>query len=196
MKIIVVAHPRRSAMVEQLGRHLPIDLIVTDEVSAFSGHRKAIASAAQTSERVVIMEDDAVPVIGFHVRAQMWFDRHPDDLLSFYLGTSRPPQYQPAVDMALRQADLAGQDSIRLGRMLHAVCYSLPLGGPQKVLAGMRLAEADFAIGAAWGQATVYPVESLVEHRDTMPVERHPDGQQRSERRVARRLAGKLMFQP
>ena len=54
---------------------------------------------------------------------------------------------------------------------------------------------ADYVIGRAFGRQIVYPVESLVEHRDGDSVERHPDKELRTERRVARKLAGPLMYE-
>lgn len=196
MKIIVVSHPSRALMVAKLQEHLPIDLVVTDQVSALHGHTLALKCAQAFDERVVIMEDDAIPVVGFIEKAQAWFDRLPSELISFYLGTSRPPHYQARVDNMTKYAAQIGQDFIRLNQLIHGVCYSLPVGAAADVLPRMRLVEADFAIGAAWGRGVVYPIESLVEHRDTKPVEQHPDGQPRVERRVARKLAGELMYPP
>jgi hypothetical protein len=92
------------------------------------------------------------------------------------------------------------QAYIVLPRLIHGVCYSLPVDGIGRVLDRLhRFGDADegadFLIGRAWGRDVVYPVESLVEHRDAESVERHPDGQPRIERRVARNLAGPLMYE-
>lgn len=197
MKIIIVSHPSRADHVEKLWAHLPVVTTVIDNTSALHGHREALRYASMWSERVVIMEDDAIPVVDFERLAQEWFDMRPDELLSFYLGTSRPRQYQSMVDERIRIADMQGRRDLSMPQLLHAVCYSLP----PSAIAGVRIrmggiAEADFAIGAAWGKSVCYPLESLVQHRDETPVERHPDGMKRTEPRVARRLAGPLMFNP
>lgn len=193
MQVIIVGHHSRSAQIAELQRALPdaaCFLDIEDRGAAY-GHRQALKLAAGLKERCVIMEDDAIPVVGFEKLAEDWLRRHPDDLLSFYLGTGRPPQWQRTIDVCLRTTRT---DYICLPELVHGVCYSIPQWAVKRVAKEMTAPEADFAIGRAWGRPTFYPVESLVEHRDGVPVERHPDGQPRTERRVARKLAGPLMF--
>lgn len=197
MKVIIVSHPTRMRHVRALQDHLPVLATVVNTVSARDGHRDALSLAAVHSERVVIMEDDAIPVQGFCDLAAMWCDARPHDLLSFYLGTSRPYAFQAMIDQRTQIAVERGEASIDLPTLVHGVCYSIPAERVGIVLARMSMMpikEADYAIGAAWGRGVCYPLESLVQHRDEAPVERHPDGQLRREPRVARRLAGSLMF--
>ena len=200
MNVIVVAHPDRLKWVELLQRHISVVAVVVDTVSARSGHLTALRLASQHDERVVIMEDDAIPVEGFDERSDWWADARPGDLLSFYLGTSRPKQFQALVDKRMAVADEKGDIALCLPQLIHGVCYSIPQQNVAEVVYRMerlnRVREADFAIGAAWGREVCYPLESLVQHRDETPVERHPDGQPRTEARVARRLAAPLMFNP
>ncbi|MGQ7174028.1 hypothetical protein ACUOCP_55840, partial [Escherichia sp. R-CC3] len=59
-----------------------------------AGHRRALEWASWQDCRVVILEDDALPVAGFTQLVGEWLYRFPDSLVSFYLGTGRPPQYQ------------------------------------------------------------------------------------------------------
>jgi hypothetical protein len=198
MNIILVSHPSRAHYVHLLQQNLPVMTTVINTVSAKDGHRQALMHAERTKGRVIIMEDDAIPVRDFESLAKFWCDAHPDALLSFYLGTSRPFQFQALIAERMRIADLQNRGEITLPTLIHAVCYSIPEGQVSRVLDSLdgvtQTKEADFAIGAAWGRSVVYPVESLVQHRDGSPVERHPDGMVRSEPRVARRLAGSLMF--
>ena len=63
-------------------------------VGANEMHRRALEWAEEQSCRVVILEDDAIPVDGFTNKLAEWINRFPDALVSFYLGTGRPPQYQ------------------------------------------------------------------------------------------------------
>ncbi|TYD48236.1 hypothetical protein FNN14_21455, partial [Cronobacter sakazakii] len=49
---------------------------------------------------------------------------------------------------------------------------------------------ADYAVGDACGGPVIYPCNSLVDHADGLPVEKHPDRQPRRERRRAWRLHG------
>ena len=199
MKVIIVGHHSRQEWIEKLLFALEDDLGVgnvmaiiddQDRGSLFN-HRRALEAAYRIDDRVVIMEDDAIPVVGFGQEAADWLEAYPNDLISFYLGTSRPVQWQHRVDMAL--ADTDGH-CITLPNLIHGVCYSVPPHKLSRVIQRLRDGPADEAVGRAWAGQVVYPVESLVEHRDGPPVERHNDGEKRAERRVARNLAGPLMF--
>lgn len=198
MKIILVTHPSRAHHVARLIDHLPVVAAVIDTVSALNGHMAALRIAAQLNERVAIMEDDAIPVERFDELSDWWAMERPNDLLSFYLGTSRPRELQPYIAAKIAEADQRGHRDIWLYPLIHGVCYSIPVSGLPAVIEKMqkpsRVREADFAIGVAWGREVCYPLESLVQHRDEAPVERHPDGLERAEPRIARRLAGSLMF--
>ena len=201
MNVIIVSHPDRVEYVRRLQAVLPVVATVVDTISAWSGHRAALRLATAHRERVAIMEDDAIPVRDFARLASMWGEARPDELLSFYLGTGRPPSFQPMIQQRLAHAQAEGDAEIRLPTLIHGVCYSIPAGRVRDVSAGMdamarHVREADYAIGAAWGAHVCYPIESLVQHRDETPVERHFDGQRRVEKRVARQLAGPLMFEP
>lgn len=194
MKICIVAHHARRAQAERLAADLDAHVIL-DEVGlgALWGHRKALEWAAKQNERVVVMEDDALPVAGFRAKAQAWLDAMPTDLVSLYLGTGRPPQYQPQIAHALRRADQWRETYITLPQLIHGVCYSIPAKMVRPVLD--RLPDrgaADFAVGNAWkaigGKHVVYAVRSLVEHEDCPSVEKHPDGLERPQVRRAWRL--------
>jgi len=124
-----------------------------------------------------------------HRRALAWA-RFPNDLCSFYLGTGRPPQYQAQIAERLIAADRTRADFITLPQLIHGVCYSVPPQHLPKVLSRWDSSKpADFALGDAWGAPVVYPCWSLVDHADGEPVERHPDGEARTERRRAWRVA-------
>lgn len=198
MKIIIVSHPSRAAHVHALQQSLDVAATVVDTTSAYSGHITALRIAAQLDERVAIMEDDAIPVARFDELSDWWAMTRPNDLISFYLGTSRPRDLQNVIAHKIAEADKHGKSEIWLSPLIHGVCYSVPVAGLHAVIDKMqkpsRIREADYAIGVAWGREVCYPLESLVQHRDEAPVERHPDGLPRCEPRIARRLAGSLMF--
>ncbi len=198
MKIVVVGCYQRRAQAEALALRMRGHLVM-DEIGqgALWGHRKALAWAALQAARTVIMEDDALPVDGFRDRAAEWLDRFPDDLWSGYLGTGRPPQFQTVIRSEIAAADARGCDHIRLRQLIHGVCYSLPQHHVAAVYSGINARQAaDFAIGNAWravaGRDVVYPVASLVEHGDGPSIERHPDGEPRTEKRRAWRLAAEV----
>lgn len=196
MQTIIVGHHSRIDWIGQLQDAIPGAAAIIDSADegAHAGHRKALELAQAVGERCIIIEDDAIPVVGFMQLAEQWCDKFPGDLISFYLGTGRPVSWQARVDDALERT--AGP-FIRLPRLIHGVCYSIPTAHVERVLKRMQDSDdgADFAIGRAWGRSVIYPVESLVEHRDGLSVERHPDREPRTERRVARNLAGPLMYE-
>lgn len=192
MLIAIVAHHSRRAMANDLASELEADSIFMDEHSAGANanHLRALSWAAEQSDRVIIIEEDALPVDGFRDKAQDWLTRFPDNLCSFYLGTGRPPQYQMQIAERLIVADKTQADYITLPRLIHGVCYSVPPQHIERVLSRWDSSKpADYAVGDAWGGSVVYPCYSLVDHADLPTVERHPDSAPRTERRRAWRLA-------
>lgn len=192
MLIAIVAHHSRRDMANDLASKLEADSIFMDEHSAGANanHLRALSWAAEQSDRVIIIEEDALPVDGFRDKAQDWLVRFPDDMLSFYLGTGRPPQYQKEIAGMLVDADYVCGDHIVLSKLIHGVCYSPPQGRLARMLnAWNKTLAADYAVGEAFGGRVIYPCYSLVDHADLPTVERHPDNEPRTERRRAWRLA-------
>ena len=192
MLIAIVAHHSRRDMANDLASKLEADSIFMDEHSAGANanHLRALSWVAEQSDRVIIIEEDALPVDGFRDKAQDWLAHFPDDMLSFYLGTGRPPQYQMQIAERLIVADKTRADYITLSRLIHGVCYSVPPEHVQRVLSRWDNSKpADYAVGDAWGGSVIYPCYSLVDHADLPTVERHPDNEPRTERRRAWRLA-------
>ncbi|WP_270304553.1 hypothetical protein [Enterobacter cloacae] len=192
MLIAIVAHHSRRDMANDLASKLEADSIFMDEHSAGANanHLRALSWAAEQSDRVIIIEEDALPVDGFRDKAQDWLARFPDDMLSFYLGTGRPPQYQKEIAGMLVEADRVNADYLVLSKLIHGVCYSPPRGRLERMLnAWNKTMAADYAVGEAFGGRVIYPCYSLVDHADLPTVERHPDNEPRTERRRAWRLA-------
>lgn len=192
VKFVVVGHHSRIGHAQRLATMLDAHLLIDDgNHGANWNHRRALEWAAEQTCRVIVVEDDAQPssnltelVIGH------WLNRFPDSLVSFYLGTGRPPQYQMQIAERLIVADKTQADYITLPRLIHGVCYSVPLQHINRVLSRWDSRKpADYAVGDAWGSAVVYPCYSLVDHADFESVERHPDSEPRTERRRAWRLA-------
>lgn len=193
--IVVVGHHSRRNMATRLAEQLHAQLLIDDEDrGANYNHRRAIEWAGQQDCRVVIVEDDALPVPGFASLAQEWVEKFPDNICSFYLGTGRPPQYQMQIAASLIEADKRQCDYITMDRLLHGVCYSPPQSGISTILKNWKSTKAaDYAVGDALGRKVIYPCYSLVDHADGLPVERHPDNTPRIERRRAWRLAQQVM---
>lgn len=191
MKFCVVGHHSRRDMAMRLADSLDALTLIDDgDHGANWNHRRAIEWASQQDCRVVILEDDALPLPGFTESVGDWLTRFPDNLISFYLGTGRPPQYQQQIAASLIDADKRRGDYITMDRLIHGVCYSPPASGLSRIMQNWnRTKAADYAVGDALGGKVIYPCYSLVDHADGVTVERHPDNQPRVERRRAWRLA-------
>ncbi|HDT2083471.1 TPA: hypothetical protein RCG81_004724 [Enterobacter roggenkampii] len=192
MLIAIVAHHSRRTMTDELASKLDADIVFMDEHSAGANanHLRALRWAAEQSDRVIIIEEDALPVHGFTDKVTDWLSRFPNDMLSFYLGTGRPPQYQKEIAGLLVEADRVTADYLVLNKLIHGVCYSPPQGALTRMLSAWNTTlAADYAVGEAFGGRVIYPCYSLVDHADLPTVERHPDNEPRTERRRAWRLA-------
>ncbi|KJN26763.1 hypothetical protein [Enterobacter sichuanensis] len=191
VKFVVVGHHSRHKQAGRLAESIGAVLLIdSSDRGANWNHRRALQWAAEQSCRVVVLEDDALPVEGFTETVTDWLARFPEDMLSFYLGTGRPPQYQMQIAERLINADKVRSDFIMLQRLIHGVCYSIPPQSISRVLSQWDCSKpADYAVGDAYGGVVVYPCWSLVDHADGEPVERHPDSASRTERRRAWRLA-------
>ena len=190
-KLCVVGHHARRKQAEALALSISAHLLIDEgDGGANANHRRALEWAAEQPCRVVVLEDDAMPVPWFAELVVDWLTRFPDDMLSLYLGTGRPPQYQMQIAERLIIADKTQADYITLPRLIHGVCYSVPPQHIERVLSRWDSSKpADYAVGDAYGGAVVYPCYSLVDHADGEPVERHSDSAPRTERRRAWRLA-------
>jgi hypothetical protein len=191
VKFVVVGHHSRHKQALRLAESIGAVLLIdSSDRGANWNHRRALQWAAEKSCRVVVLEDDALPVSGFIEQVAVWLSRFPCHMLSFYLGTGRPPQYQMQIAERLIVADKTRADYITLSRLIHGVCYSVPPEHVQRVLSRWDNSKpADYAVGDACGGSVIYPCYSLVDHADGEPVERHPDSVPRTERRRAWRLA-------
>lgn len=191
VRFVVVGHHSRRQHADALASHIGAHLVIDeDNHGANWNHRRALEWASTQPYRVVVLEDDALPVPWFINKVIPWLNDKPDDLISFYLGTGRPPQYQAQIAELLIAADRTRADYITLPQLIHGVCYSVPPQHLPRVLARWDSSKpADFALGDAWGAPVVYPCWSLVDHADGESVERHPDGEARTERRRAWRVA-------
>lgn len=194
IKFVVIGHHSREQQARALAYHIGPSAHVTIDRGnhgANWNHRRALEWAVEQDGRVVIIEDDAMPVRGFVSYAAEWLMRFPEHIVSFYLGTGRPPQYQSVIAQRLIEADKYRWDCITLPRLIHGVCYSVPPQHIERVLTSWDNSKpADYAVGDAFGGSVIYPCDSLVDHADGEPVERHSDGSSRTERRKAWRLHG------
>jgi len=190
MRFCIVGHHTRREQAERLSYMLDGQLFMDEKNHGSNwNHRRALEWANELNSRVIILEDDAVPVKGFDYLVPEWIDRFPENIVSFYLGTGRPPQKQIDIAMRLIDSDKKRCDYISLPRLIHGVCYSVPPQHLPRILAHWNSRKgADFAISDGYRGKVIYPAYSLVDHADENIVEVHPDGFKRKERRKAWRL--------
>lgn len=185
--IIVVAHKERLSIANKLAAYIDAKIFLDDgDHGANWNHHKAIEYLNKENKSGIVIEDDAVPISDFIYHAANWIKRFPAQIVSFYLGTGRPRQYQMTIRNKIDRALEKGIDYITIPNLIHGVCYYMPSFVTAQILEDWdnRL-PADFAIGKAYANDVIYPIYSLVDHRNIPSVEKHSDGQIRTEVRRA-----------
>lgn len=206
----VVAHKDRAdqahALQEQVGAqylHMDTGLYGCDE-----SHRRTWTYLADTnSEWSVVLEDDAEPISEFRTQLDLALAAAPTDVVSLYLGTSRPEwmefsgrgsavKVQPLLRDAVAQASVTGASFITCTRILHGVALCIRTTLVPSMLDFTRDSKQpfDYAIGD-WcyneDHRVAYTQPSLVDHQDGPTLFKHPDGQPRTHPRKAYRLGGR-----
>lgn len=180
----IVGHPSRADSVDWLSEQVIPDVVQVDDMSFGCGknhlltiERTFTEALATGAEWVVVMEDDALPVDNFRAHAEAALAAAPSKIVSFYLGTGYPQQYQAL----FAAATLSSSCWITHKWMRHAVCYGihrtvmLPMVAEMRKLVGKRWAPDD-AIGEYARQHSIpisYTNPSLVDHADTTSVVTH-----------------------
>ncbi|MFC4124923.1 hypothetical protein [Nocardia rhizosphaerae] len=169
----VVGHEQRLAAVTDLARTL--DAVITlDDGSrgAAANHLKGwAATSSPSSEWAGVAEDDALPVDDFNDQAEAALRVAPADVVSFYLGRTRPRRWQERIPPAIRAANNAKACWLTTTHLLHGVAVV--------IRAELRDDWLDFAHGShlpiderlsAWclmrGHVVAYTFPSLVDHAD------------------------------
>lgn len=123
-------HPSREALVPRLLTALaPLgDVAVVPDPEpemagkdAWRSHRACLDTMPRTASHLFVLQDDALPVETFHVKAMAAIERHPESvLLAFVPGFAREMRH-------MRQAQAAGADTLRffVGAYVPtvAICY-------------------------------------------------------------------------
>lgn len=190
-EIVVVAHPDRKAMAQVMARKVGAAAISWDDalLGATGNHHRAWRYLVDsTAEWVVILEDDAEPVMGFRHQLMQVLTAAPGNLVSLYLGRGRPDQWQLPISAAISNevCFLAADE------LIHGVGYAIrtPLLRPlltstqhavSRAQGRIELMEAMSNWGKKNHEAFYYARPSIVNHADGPTVVAvHPDGQDRS----------------
>lgn len=186
-QIIIVAHHSRIMIAERLASNLNAKIFFDESNHGANwNHKRAIDYLATNNQSGIIIEDDAIPCKNFKAESQRWISRFSTKIISFYLGKGRPPQYQHFIKKSINNSIKSRLDYIEIDNLIHGVGYYLPSSLTKQIQANWNYSmPADFAVGRAYGKKVVYPIRSLLEHSDIESVEKHQDGQQRTEIRRA-----------
>lgn len=188
----IVGHTSRLAQIETLAQQVEADYISIDDgtLGCDGSHRKVLTRLANSDDPwAIILEDDAQPINNFTEQATLALAAAPTPIVSFYLGTSRPPSYQARIQAATTNADHIHYLQAR--RLLHAVAYAIHTELIPDFLGYQSARPIDEAI-TAWanhhGHGITHTWPSLTDHEDGPTLFAHPDGAPRTKPRKAWRV--------
>jgi hypothetical protein len=193
VKIAIVAHEERAAMAEALMEQTNASFISWDDGSAGAeaNHRKAWEwHKEHTLGWALVLEDDAEPVPGFLRQASAALAEAPSQVVSFYLGQSRPPQWQQKISDAIAKADANDAHWILSTALIHGVAVAIKSELIPSMLnwvtqTPLPIDEAISHWCRAHHKVVAYTHPSLVDHADTGTLIKHRDKLPRDTGRVA-----------
>lgn len=217
--IAIVGHPARAKPALELVERVGAEAVTWDDtgIGCAENHLRAMEwLEGSDAEWAVILEDDAVPVLGFRRQLSAALAACPTPVCSLYLGTGRPPHWQPSV------AQMEGAHRLGVSpdvpwftapELLHGVGYAVRrelLWSLRRVVRrrvtknGEPVDEAVSAWLKARGAECSYSRPSLVDHADTPTLlaehpTRHkgdPDRVGRAEVRRAWRVGCRDVWSP
>lgn len=198
-QIGIVAHVQRREQAQRLMADVEADYIHMDDgtLGCDESHRRVWTWLLQNNsvcDHLVVLEDDAIPVPGFRGQLQMALDVAPCDIVSLYLGTSRPPQWQHQIRQAIKHADSTNASWITTQGFIHGVAVAIRTELIPDMLNHTRECPKgfDFAI-RDWARTTnrdiAFTHPSQVDHHDSPTlIAQHPDGEPRRRPRKAHRF--------
>jgi hypothetical protein len=177
-QIGVVAHVKRQKQMNYLSETIHPELIEPDDgtLGAAGNHLTTLMALRRKNSHAwaVVMEDDAQPVDGFREQVDAALSVAPSGVVSFYMGTGYPAQYQGAFTEALKL------DTCWLmhPQLRHGVCYAIAPDIQKALLIRMeKLVSDKFAPDDAIGKwcmenrvSVAYSNPSLVDHEDGQTV--------------------------
>jgi hypothetical protein len=191
----IVAHISRQRWADELA-----DQIKATHVSMDNGTLGTYGNHLATwqyhqyntdSDWAVVIEDDALPISDFRHQLGMALAAAPTDIVSLYLGRSRPPQHQPAIATAIASATALNHAWLTAPKLIHAVGVAIRtehVADLCRTLQRTRGIDIDEAISewAHMRHLTIgYTLPSLVDHRDGPTITKHRDQADRPAGRTA-----------
>jgi hypothetical protein len=198
VKIGIVAHESRIQAAHQLVKDVHADYISVDRHHMLGPNRnhrhvwEHVMGISAGDEWCIVLEDDAKACNNFRDQAARVISKRPHEVevISFYLGRMRPPQWQDRVRLAVTRATATDATWIVGNVALHAVGLAMIGDNVAKMLWATRTnpRPPDESITMwcrSYGHKVGYCFPSIVEHGDMPTLITHPDGQERESGRVA-----------
>lgn len=192
----IVGHVDRLNMAQQLAGTVGAEYVSVDDgtLGCDGNHRKVWSHLmTQPGAWHTVLEDDAQPVTGFRQSMEAALTVAPAPIVSFYLGTSRPPQWQPNIRQAIKQADKTDASWITTQGFIHGVAVAIRaelipdmLDHTKGCVRGFDFAIRDWARNT--GRTIAFTWPSMCDHHDAPTlIQKHPDGEPRQRPRKAHR---------
>lgn len=125
----IVSHVDRQEQTAALSAAVHADRVLVDDgsVGVTQNHLAVLIALVQSAQRtgcewIVVLEDDAQPVTGFHQQLSAALDVAPSRIVSLYNGTGHPANRQAAFAQAAAREDVYW---ILHKRLRHAVGYAV-----------------------------------------------------------------------
>lgn len=191
----VVGHVSRLPMAQQLAGKVCAQYVSIDDgtLGCSGNHLKVWATLAERNpdaEWLCVLEDDAIPCTNFRHQLNQALAVAPTPIVSLYLGTGFPTQWQRFIRAAVAKADTDNATWIASTDLLHAVGYAIHTNLiPDMLTHTNATLPIDQAI-SAWARRNKHQVAytwpSLVDHHDGQPAITHRhDGRPRNKPRKA-----------
>lgn len=185
--IVVIGHPRREKLANNLAREVQADTISWDIQSKGCSFNHLQAwqwlSEDLDAEWSVVIEDDVVPCNHFRRNLEEAIKHSPEPILSLYLGRGRPPHRQQDIAQVIADPVSYYTDQELMSTQGYAMRADL-FHCRDQVEVRTRRTTIERAIsfwGKASGQRFAYCRQSLVDHRDGLTlITDHGDGQARN----------------
>lgn len=172
-RIGIVAHTARQQHAQILGEQIRADLIQWDDgtIGCNANHRATWAALAEhRPEWLIVLEDDAILCDDFNHQLGQALNLAPANIVSLYLGRTKPALWQGRIEASAKRADKANATWIIGDRLLHAVAVGIRT---ELVPAMLKQLDASLPIDDAiskWakhaGEQVAYTWPSLIDHRD------------------------------
>lgn len=174
----IVACEERAEMAHELFKDAKAKLSIVDDgtYGCLGNHHMVQRALVKEPGWSVVLEDDAIPLNDFHDDLNTVLSYSDSQIVSLYLGTGYPSNWQPRIERAL----LHDTSYIKCDRLLHAVGYAIApeikdalatwLGRCLRMAMSRAPEDAITTFARQHQIPVLYTNPSLVDHRDGPPA--------------------------